>query len=155
MVAMTALLTRLRDRGWNLTAQRRAVAEALEGDHMHLTIEEIHERATAALPEISRATVYNTVNELCTMGEVAEVSGDGRAKRYDPNADVDHQHLVCDRCGAIYDVTPAGTDTLRLRTAERHGFQLTGVEITFRGVCPDCRPKGRSAPPTDNPNHAP
>lgn len=138
MVAMTALLTRLRDRGWNLTAQRRAVAEALEGDHMHLTIEEIHERATAALPEISRATVYNTVNEMCAMGEVAEISGAGRAKRYDPNADLEHQHLVCERCGRIYDVDPKGADALTLGRGQLHGFRLTGVEITFRGVCPQC-----------------
>lgn len=136
---MTALLERLRDRGWNLTAQRRAVAEALGGDHVHLTIEEIHARAADVLPEISRATVYNTVNEMCAMGEVSEISGDGRAKRYDPNADVDHQHLICDRCGAIYDVNPAGADALRLRDGQRHGFQLAGVEITFHGICPACR----------------
>lgn len=135
---MTELLTRLRDRGWKLTAQRRAVAQALEGDHLHLTIEEIHERAATALPEISRATVYNTVHELCTMGEVAELAGDGRAKRYDPNTDVEHQHLVCERCGAILDVNPAGAGSLRLSTGELHGFELTRVEITFRGVCPEC-----------------
>lgn len=138
MGPMTDLLTRLRGHGWNLTSQRRAVAEALDGDNTHLTIEEIHERAAAALPEISRATVYNTVNEMCTMGEVAEISGAGRAKRYDPNAHLDHQHLVCERCGKIYDVAPAGTDTLTLGRGQRHGFRLTGVEITFRGVCPEC-----------------
>lgn len=140
---MTALLTRLRDRGWNLTAQRRAVAQALAGDHVHLTIEEIHERAAVALPEISRATVYNTVHELCAMGEVSEIAGDGRAKRYDPNADIDHQHLVCERCGAIFDVNPAGTGSLRLGAGELHGFELTGVEITFRGVCPECAAASR------------
>lgn len=138
MAAMTDLLTRLRARGWNLTAQRRAVAQALNGDHVHLTIEEIHERAAAAVPEISRATVYNTVNEMCAMGEVAEVSGAGRAKRYDPNADLDHQHLVCERCGTIYDVDPGGTESLTLGSGELYGFRLTGVEITFRGVCPAC-----------------
>jgi len=135
---MTDLLHRLRERDWQLTAQRRAVAQALEGDHVHLTIEEIHARAVGHLPEISRATVYNTVNELCAMGEVAEIAGDGRAKRYDPNTADPHQHLVCSSCGAIWDVHAQGPEALRLPARDRHGFSVTDVEITFRGVCPDC-----------------
>lgn len=69
-----------------MTAQRRVVAEVLDGEHVHLTADEVHARAVAKLPEISRATVYNTLGELVTLGEVLEVSTDRRAKRYDPNA---------------------------------------------------------------------
>ena len=83
---MSDLLERLRGRGWRMTAQRRVVAEVLDGDHVHLTADEVHARAVARLPEISRATVYNTLGELVSLGEVLEVATDGRAKRYDPNA---------------------------------------------------------------------
>lgn len=91
-----------------MTSQRRVVAEVLDGDHVHLTADEVHVRAAERLPEISRATVYNTLGELVSLGEVAEVSTDGRAKRYDPNARHPHQHLVCSRCGTIRDVHPTG-----------------------------------------------
>ena len=47
-----------------MTAQRRVVAEVLDGEHVHLTADEVHARAVAKLPEISRATVYNTLGEL-------------------------------------------------------------------------------------------
>ncbi|MEU9007987.1 transcriptional repressor, partial [Streptomyces sp. NPDC048551] len=103
---MSDLLERLRGRGWRMTAQRRVVAEVLDGDHVHLTADEVHARAVSKLPEISRATVYNTLGEMVTLGEVLEVSTDQRAKRYDPNAHRPHQHLVCARCGAIRDVHP-------------------------------------------------
>ncbi len=43
--ASPPLLERLRRRGWRLTAQRRVVAEALAGEHVHLTAEEVYERA--------------------------------------------------------------------------------------------------------------
>ncbi|MER6692640.1 transcriptional repressor, partial [Streptomyces minutiscleroticus] len=33
---MSDLLERLRDRGWRMTAQRRVVAEVLDGEHVHL-----------------------------------------------------------------------------------------------------------------------
>jgi len=136
---MTSLLDRLRARGLRLTAQRRVVAEVLAGEHLHLTADEVLARATASLPEISRATVYNTLRELVGLGEVAELSGEGRAKLYDPNAHAPHHHLVCERCGAIRDVSPSGADAVALPAAQRHGFSVSGVAIVFRGLCPACR----------------
>ncbi|WP_035845596.1 Fur family transcriptional regulator [Kitasatospora azatica] len=135
---MSDLLERLRSRGWRLTAQRRVVAEVLDGDHVHLTADEVHARAVSRLPEISRATVYNTLGELVVLGEVLEVSTDGRAKRYDPNAHHSHQHLICSRCGTIRDVHPFGDPLSALPDAERFGFAVSGAEITYRGLCPDC-----------------
>ncbi|MFD0275536.1 Fur family transcriptional regulator [Kitasatospora sp. NPDC127111] len=135
---MSDLLERLRGRGWRLTSQRRVVAEVLDGQHVHLTADEVHARAVERLPEISRATVYNTLGELVGLGEVLEVATDGRAKRYDPNAHHAHQHLVCSGCGAIRDVHPQGDPLAALPASERFGFTVSGAEITYRGLCPDC-----------------
>lgn len=135
---MSDLLERLRGRGWRMTSQRRVVAEVLDGDHVHLTADEVHARAAQRLPEISRATVYNTLGELVSLGEIIEVATDGRAKRYDPNAHRPHQHLVCTGCGTIRDVHPVGDPLADLPTAERFGFTLAGVEVTYRGLCPAC-----------------
>jgi Ferric uptake regulator family len=88
------LLERLRQRRWRMTPQRRVIAEVLAGEHVHFTADEVHARAAARLPEISRATVYNTLNELVKLVEVLQVSPDGGAKRYDPNATDPHHHLA-------------------------------------------------------------
>ncbi|MEU9789673.1 Fur family transcriptional regulator [Streptomyces sparsogenes] len=135
---MSDLLERLRGRGWRLTAQRRVVAEVLDGDHVHYTADEVHALATERLPEISRATVYNTLGDLVSLGEVIEVSTDGRAKRYDPNAHHAHQHLVCASCGTIRDVHPSGDPLADLPAEERFGFAVSTVEVTYRGLCPAC-----------------
>ncbi|MET8539762.1 Fur family transcriptional regulator [Kitasatospora sp. NPDC004799] len=135
---MNDLLERLRGRGWRLTSQRRVVAEVLDGEHVHLTADEVHARAAERLPEISRATVYNTLGELVTLGEVIEVSTDGRAKRYDPNAHHPHQHLICTGCGAIRDVHPRGNPLADLPAEQRFGFAVSQAEVTYRGLCPDC-----------------
>ena len=132
----TTLLERLRLRGLQLTAQRRVVAEVLEGEHVHLTAEQIYDRAAARLPEISRATVYNTLNQFRELGEVREIMLDARSKRYDPNSVQRHQHLLCERCGAIRDVVPRGD--LSLPQDQRYGFAISDIEVTFRGLCPDC-----------------
>ncbi|MFA3877869.1 Fur family transcriptional regulator [Streptomyces sp. MMCC 100] len=135
---MSDLLGRLRERGWRLTAQRRVVAEVLDGDHVHLTADEVHARAAERLPEISRATVYNTLRELVHRGEVLEVSTDGRAKRYDPNAHRPHHHLLCSRCGSMRDVRPTGDPLADLPPSRSFGFTVSEVEVTYRGICPDC-----------------
>ena len=136
---ISELVQRLRDRGWRLTSQRRVVAEVLAGEHIHLTADAVFIRAQHLLPEISLATVYNTLNELVDMGEVLEIStGDG-PKRYDPNTTAPHHHLYCVGCGALRDVTPEGTDRLTLPGSQQHGFELLDVDIVFRGRCPDCR----------------
>ncbi|MBA0050131.1 transcriptional repressor [Streptomyces sp. AJS327] len=136
---MSDLLERLRARGWRITAQRRVVAEVLDGEHVHLTADDVLERAAARLPEISRATVYNTLGELVSLGEVVEFATDDRAKRYDPNA-LPHHHLVCSVCGTIRDVHPSGDPLADLPTTERYGFTVHEAEVTYRGLCPSCAP---------------
>lgn len=132
---MELLVDRLRDRGWRLTAQRRVIAEVLAGEHVHLAADEVYERARAVLPEVSLATVYNTLNELVGMGELLEVTHlDGR-KRYDPNVEERHHHLVCTDCGQMLDVR---IDEPQLPTAEQHGFEVFSVDVTFRARCPRC-----------------
>ncbi len=134
---MGDLLDRVRVRGWRLTAQRRVVAQSLAGDNVHLTAEGVHERAAALLPEISRATVYNTLNELVAMGEVAVVVPDGRANRYDPNVVEPHHHLHCTNCGALEDVQAINVDQLAVLHPD-DGFEVNGVDVVFRGICGPC-----------------
>ena len=134
----TTLLERLRARGWRLTSQRRAVAEALEGEHVHLTAEEVHRRARRILPEVSLATVYNTLNELVAMGEIAEVRHAPGPLRYDPNAGTTpHHHLLCTSCGALFDVEAAAIDAPAVVGAS--GFRVDAVDVLFRGTCAACQ----------------
>lgn len=132
------LLERLRERQWRVTPQRRAIAEVLDGEHVHLSAEAVHGRAHELLPEISLATVYNTLNELVAMGEVLEVSAGAGPKRYDPNVRVPHHHLVCTSCGTLRDIFKADTGAAKLDPAEHHGFVVTGVDVVFQGLCPQC-----------------
>ena len=119
-----------------MTPQRRVVAEVLDGEHVHLTAEAVLARALERLPEISLATVYNTLNELVAMGELVEVAAGGGPKRYDPNVARPHHHLVCTSCGLLRDVPARAVELLS--GSDRFGFEVTGVEVVFKGLCPAC-----------------
>ena len=137
-VTSTPLLERLRVLDWRLTPQRRVIAEAMGGEHVHLTAEEVLERARERLPEVSLATVYNTLNELVSMGEVKQVDAGGGPTRYDPNTEDGHHHLVCLKCGDLRDVHPQGLDALELARSQRFGYRLVNREVLFQGYCSDC-----------------
>lgn len=133
----TDLLGRLRSRGWRLSAQRRAVAESFAGDHVHLTAEQVLDRARERLPEISRATVYNALSELVGMGELTVVDVVDGPRRYDPNVAARHDHLVCERCHVILDV-PRSADPPAPTGSPGDGFRVSSVEVTYRGLCSRC-----------------
>ena len=138
------LLSRLRHSEWRLSPRRRVVAGVLAGEHVHLTAEQVHDLAQERLPEISRATVYNTLNELVAMGEIAEVDIVDGPKRYDPNIGEAHDHLVCESCHAIRDVPRVGSRP-SVPPRARSGYLVTGVDITYRGLCPDCARRHRTS----------
>src|SRR5919199_760284 len=95
---------RLKMAGLRMTPQRRAVWAAFRGGARgHLTADEVYEFARHELPELSRATVYNSLAELVRVGLLQTVEGLG-AVRYDPNLDPDHHHFRCRSCGNLYDV---------------------------------------------------
>ena len=122
---------------WRLTAQRRVVAEVLDGQHVHLSADEVLERAQRRLPEISLATIYNTLNELVAMGEVREFRGRAGGVRYDPNAD-GHHHLVCDGCGAVTEAPPELLDAVAARLRRDHDFRLDPGATPLHGLCASC-----------------
>ena len=51
--------------------------------------------------QVSLATVYNTLNELVSMGEVQQVEAGVGPTRYDPNTKDGHHYLVCLKCGDL------------------------------------------------------
>jgi Fe2+ or Zn2+ uptake regulation protein len=142
MARVASLVNRLRARSdWRLTAQRRVVAEAFEGEHVHLTAEEVFDRARRRMPEISLATVYNTLNELVALGELQPLAAARGRPRYDPTPGR-HDHLVCLGCGSIHDVQARGT--IDLPPAQRFGHDLVAHETVFKGYCARCRSRTRA-----------
>jgi Fur family transcriptional regulator, stress-responsive regulator len=136
------LTERLRTRGWRITPQRRAVVEALAGEHVHLSAEQVHAGARRVVPEVSLATVYNTLNELTDMGEISEIRLSDGTTRFDPKIGPDHHHLVCEGCGLTFDVEPRGVEGLSLPQSQRYGMTVDTVEVVFRGRCSSCAEAG-------------
>ncbi len=125
----------MRAAGLRVTPQRRAILGVFAGESAgHLTAEEVYELARAGLPELARATVYNTLGELVRVGLLRSVEGFG-AVRYDPNLDESHHHFRCLSCGRLYDVHPRGAERIELADGE---FVVEHTSVLLEGTCPGC-----------------
>ncbi len=132
-----ALTELFRGQGLKVTPQRERIFRALDGNEQHPSAEAIFDVVRGEMPTISLRTVYQTLNDLAAMGEISSIDLGTGATRFDPNLD-DHQHLVCDSCGAVVDVEVDVSATGLERTAADHGFTVARTEIVLRGRCARC-----------------
>ncbi|MBA2763713.1 MAG: transcriptional repressor [Thermoleophilaceae bacterium] len=129
----------LRERGLRVTPQRRAILAAFSaGENGHVTADDVFERAVAGLPELSRATVYNTLGELVRVGLLQRVDGAGPTL-YDPNLDRTHHHFRCLRCGSLSDIHLEGEEDVQLAES---GYVVERTRVTLEGLCPTCATTG-------------
>lgn len=127
-----------RQSGLKITPQRRAILELLAHENAHPSAEEIYQQITETMPDISLATVYNTLHELVALGALVEVQDLNENRlRYDTHTD-SHHHLFCTRCHALIDIHH-DFEALNLTPEETAGYQILKHQVTFYGICPECQ----------------
>lgn len=120
-----------------LTKQRRAVLQVIREADQHLTANEVFEDARHLLPGISFATVYNSLRYLKQERLIGEVSFGNDAARYDRNL-TRHDHAICRACGKLVDLDLNIPGGLIKEAAKLSRFEAESIELTLRGLCPDC-----------------
>ena len=121
-----------------LTKQRMAVLRAIRESEKHMTANEVFEDARAILPSISFATVYNSLNYLKKKKLIGEVQFGANTNRYDRRLS-QHDHAICSECGLLVDLEMSLPDGLLEEAASRSKFKAKSIELTLRGLCPDCK----------------
>lgn len=122
------------------TVQRAAVLDAVRKLQCHATADEIYADIIKSYPSVSRATVYRNLQLLSELGEIRKLEIPGSPDRYDHRI-TDHCHARCTLCGRIMDIEMDCQPDLLKAVKDAHGFALTGHDIIFSGICPECREK--------------
>ena len=135
MSRLEKLVQKFKEHGYKMTPQRRAILEALTGDTSHPTAEQIYELVRERMPDISLATIYNTLRELAQMRELCELDL-GHGVRHYEISDEDHAHRVCLICGRIEDV-PGDFEKVKLLFQWGDGFHPMRYAVTIYGYCAD------------------
>ena len=120
-----------------LTKQRQAVLQVIREADEHLTANEVFEDARRLLPGISFATVYNSLRFLKQEGLIGEVRFGNDATRYDRKLSR-HDHALCNKCGKLVDLELSIPVGLLEEAADLSKFEAESIELTLRGLCPEC-----------------
>ena len=120
--------------------QRRVILEAVLQHDDHPTADQIYEAVQDRLPQLSRTTVYRTMDTLLELGVVRRVHLTGATSRFDGKIRR-HHHLVCTCCNKIIDFEDDNLDQLPLPKRKLQGFEVEDFSVQISGVCADCRKK--------------
>jgi Fe2+ or Zn2+ uptake regulation protein len=120
----------LRGRGIQPSAQRVAIAEYVLATDSHPSADQVWSEVRRRLPQVSRATVYNTLNLFVRKGLLRElVLAEGRVV-FDPNTGP-HHHFIDSETGAIQDVP---WEAVQIRGVERlRGLDVDEYQVVMRG----------------------
>ena len=121
---------RLRRAGIPPTRQRLAIARVLFARPVHLSADQVLARVRERMPEVSRATVYNTLKLFREKHLIRELVVDPERVFYDSNTDP-HYHLFDVRTGELSDVS---ADELKIvgTPSLPPGLELEEVDVIIR-----------------------
>ncbi len=122
--------------GVRLTPQRRAILAYLASTGEHPSARQVYVEVKKGHPDLSLATVYNTLGLLVRLGhlKVLDFEPDNR---YETNT-APHINLICTVCGKIQDFAGRATVTAE-EVLAKAGFQVLDNRLDFLGLCAECR----------------
>lgn len=147
MDRLVLYLDTLQRAGLRLTTQREAICRELAQTTSHPTPYQVYARVNHSHPEISRATVYNTLNALQRLGAITELNFGAGHTHYDTDP-TPHVNLICLHCHRVEDYRAALLPlTLQESISQETGFLPVAASADVLGYCRDCRSRLAASSP--------
>lgn len=117
--------------------QRELIRDFVSRELVHPTADYVYSQVKLEQPNISLGTVYRNLNLLAEMGEIRKISLPNQSDRFDGRLD-DHQHLLCQRCGEVYDLELPHLRGLAGYILDTSGFAVEHYDLIITGTCKNC-----------------
>ncbi len=129
-------LAYLRERGLRRTPERVAVLNALYATPDHVDADTLYARLQQEGAQVSRATVYNTLDLLIECDLAARHQFGRQQARFErAYAYWQHDHLICVDCGEILEFCDPRLQQIQETVAEIYGFEVSRHALTVYGHC--------------------
>ncbi|MFO0851109.1 MAG: Fur family transcriptional regulator [Gemmataceae bacterium] len=120
------------------TDQQRELVGHIFARHKHFDAEELVDDLKEAGRQVSRATVYRTLGKLVEAGLLRKIEIGSRTVYDHDYGYPQHEHLVCDQCGAMIEFQHPAIEAALREVAAEHRFRADGHTLVVRGTCGDC-----------------
>ena len=129
----------IRQRGFRVTPQRKAILQAVVDGKGHSSIEEVYRRVHERTPDINLATVYRTLNFLCELRLLVAADLGGKNWVFELAGEKPHHHLVCRKCGKVVRIEQDEVQALIDQIHQQRGFVIDMDHMALFGLCKDCQ----------------
>jgi len=136
------LLEKIQRFGHKLTPTRKLVLEILCKEHNHLTSREILAQAEKQNPEVSRASLFRTLDLFtrCAIVRPTYVEN-GTPSFVLLNPHGHHAHIICPGCQKVEELEGPYIDGLAQQMIDQLDRNVSGQLVEFYGFCEDCQEK--------------
>jgi len=128
----------IKQAGLKVTLPRVKILRILDtSERHHLTAEDVYKELLARGEEIGLATVYRVLTQFEGAGLVRRQHFEGGQSVFELNRGGHHDHLVCVKCGKVFEFVDDVIEERQRRIAAEHGFTLAEHSLVIYGVCDD------------------
>jgi Fur family ferric uptake transcriptional regulator len=135
----------LKAKGLKFTPGRRLILEGILSFSGHFDIEKLYDKLHRKTGEISLATIYRSLPYLIDSGLIKEVFCCQNRPQYERNFGYPHHdHLICIKCGRIFEFKDDQIERLQNKVCQRYGFKSIEHRLGIRGYCRNCQAKAKN-----------
>ena len=123
------------------TNQRVALLKLLDATNEHFDAEEIYLELLKNQKNVSRATVYRSLDALVEQNLVTRLDfGEGRMRfERSKGEDEHHDHLICEECGKVIEFFNPEMEAQQLSVCKEHDFMPSVHTMHIFGICSECK----------------
>lgn len=124
------------------TRQRAIILDFLRENSAHVSARDIIEHLAQQGLKVSVATVYRTLDKLCSLGLVRKFVIDersGACYQYVSGMECEeHFHLKCIKCGKLIHMDCNFLAEMEEHILRDHGFVVSSGKTVIYGTCAEC-----------------
>ena len=121
--------------------KRDAILTCLRQTTVHPSAEWVFSRLKPEYPDLSLGTVYRNLALFKEQGNIISLGTVNGVERFDGNTRP-HVHFVCNGCDAVIDLPEVQIPaSLSSSVEEQAGCQVETCQLTFTGICEQCKTK--------------
>ncbi|MDH5649696.1 MAG: ferric iron uptake transcriptional regulator [Gammaproteobacteria bacterium] len=133
----------LKKAGLKATLPRLKILGILEADSdRHLTAEDVYKMLGDAGEEVGLATVYRVLTQFEAAGLIIRHNFEGGRAVYELNQGSHHDHMVCVKCGKVFEFYDDTIEARQKEIAAKAGFTIADHSLYLYGVCDGMKKNG-------------